>query len=76
VQSVRALSLSSLLAKGDTLTVLYSFLASNALVPRIEVGSDPGAEALGIGPGRHVVALQLSPKYHNVVSSYVDAIGR
>jgi hypothetical protein len=32
----------------------------NALVPRTEVGSDPGAEALGIGRGRHVVALQLT----------------
>jgi hypothetical protein len=46
----------------NTPTVLYSLLASNALMVRTEVGLDPGADALRIGPDRHALTLQRSPE--------------
>jgi hypothetical protein len=38
---------------------------TEAAVLALKVGLNPGAEAMGIGPGRHVVALQHSPKYRD-----------
>ena len=45
---------------------------TEAAVLTLKVGLNPGAEAMGIGPGRHVVALQYFRSTATVVSSYVE----
>ena len=49
----------------NTPTVLYNALASHALTAGTEVGPDPGAEALRIGPDRHTITLQRDPERSN-----------